>query len=64
VAAALDELTEAILANSADSIAVLKRSIRLAAEGADRDSEQDRRFDALFGSTGFRERLAALRPRR
>ncbi|HEX8571911.1 MAG TPA: enoyl-CoA hydratase/isomerase family protein [Allosphingosinicella sp.] len=61
LAAAVGELAEAIVANSADSIAALKRGIRLAAEGAARDSEQDRRFDSLFGSAGFRERLSALR---
>ena len=64
VGAAVDELAEAILANSGESIAVLKRAIRLAAEGASRDEGQDRSFDALFGSADFRERLAALRPRR
>ncbi len=61
---AIDVLVAAILANSADSIAALKRGIRLAVEGAADDEEQDRRFDALFGSDGFRERLEALRPRR
>ncbi|HET9637797.1 MAG TPA: enoyl-CoA hydratase/isomerase family protein [Allosphingosinicella sp.] len=61
--AAVDELAAAILANSGESIAVLKRAIRLAAQGASRDDGQDRDFDALFGSAGFRERLAALRPR-
>jgi len=58
----LEELAAAILANSGESIAVLKRAIRLA-EGEAHDSEQDRSFDQLFGSTGFRERLASLRPR-
>jgi enoyl-CoA hydratase/carnithine racemase len=57
-------LAGAILANSAESIAVLKRAIRLAAAGAARDDDQDRRFDALFGSADFAERLAALRPPR
>jgi enoyl-CoA hydratase/carnithine racemase len=57
-------LAEAILANSGESIVALKRAIRLAGEGASGDEEQDRRFDALFGSDDFRERLAALRPRR
>lgn len=63
VGAAVDELAAAILANSGESIAVLKRAIRLAAEGANRDGGQDREFDALFGSADFRARLAALRPR-
>ena len=62
--ATIDELAKAILANSVDSIAALKRGIRLAGEGSARDEEQDRRFDALFGAADFRERLAALRPRR
>ena len=64
LAAAVDSLAGAICANSAESVAVLKRAIRLAGAGAARDEEQDRRFDALFGSAEFRERLAALRPRR
>jgi enoyl-CoA hydratase/carnithine racemase len=62
--AAITELAKAILANSAVSIAALKQGIRLAGEGVGRDDEQDRRFDALFGTADFRERLAALRPRR
>jgi enoyl-CoA hydratase/carnithine racemase len=61
---AVAELAAAILANSRESVAVLKRAVRLAGDGAARDEEQDRRFDALFGSGDFRERLAALRPRR
>ncbi len=63
VGTAVDELVAAILANSGESIAVLKRAIRLACEGASRSEEQDRQFDSLFGSADFRERLAALRPR-
>ncbi|MET1111434.1 MAG: enoyl-CoA hydratase/isomerase family protein [Allosphingosinicella sp.] len=61
--AAVDELAAAILANSGESIAALKRAVRLAAEGTRRDEGQDREFDALFGSADFRDRLAALRPR-
>lgn len=64
VGSTIGELAGAILANSAESVAVLKRAIRLAAGGAVRDDEQDRRFDALFGSADFAERLAALRPPR
>lgn len=64
VAAAVDELAGAILANSGESVAVLKRAIRLAGDGVARDGEQDRRFDALFGSADFAARLAAPRPRR
>ena len=59
----VEALEEAIPANSKESIAVLKRGIRLA-EGANRDESQDRRFDALFGSVDFGERLSALRPPR
>jgi enoyl-CoA hydratase/carnithine racemase len=64
IGSALDALGGAILANSGESIAVLKRAIRLAGEGVARDQGQDHRFDALFGSADFRERLAALRPGR
>jgi enoyl-CoA hydratase/carnithine racemase len=64
VGAAVEAFADAVLANSAESVAVLKRAIRLAAEGRGRDREQDHRFDALFGSADFRDRLAALRPRR
>jgi enoyl-CoA hydratase/carnithine racemase len=64
VGRAVEALAEAILANSAESIAILKRAIRLAGEGAVRDDGQDRGFDALFGSSDFRARLEALRPRR
>lgn len=64
VHAAAQELAQAILANSTESIATLKRAIRLAAEGRATDEEQDRRFDALLGSAEVSERLAAIRPRR
>ena len=63
-AGTVDALAAAICANSAESVAVLKRAIRLAAAGVGRDEEQDRRFDAMFGSGELRERLAALRPPR
>jgi enoyl-CoA hydratase/carnithine racemase len=62
--AAVDALAAAIRANSAESVAVLKRAVRLAAAGAGRDEEQDRRFDAMFGWPELSERLAALRPPR
>ncbi|HEX8450328.1 MAG TPA: enoyl-CoA hydratase/isomerase family protein [Allosphingosinicella sp.] len=64
VGTAVEALTSSIVANSPESISVLKRAIRLAGEGAVHDSEQDRIFDALFGSADFRARLAALRPGR
>ncbi|HEX8379660.1 MAG TPA: enoyl-CoA hydratase/isomerase family protein [Allosphingosinicella sp.] len=60
----LDGLAEAMIANSAHSIAVLKRAVRLAEEGRGRDEAQDRSFDESFGSEEFRRRLAALRPPR
>jgi enoyl-CoA hydratase/carnithine racemase len=63
-ASAVEALAAAILANSLESISVLKRAIRLAAEGATYDDGQDRAFDHLFGSSDFRARLEALRPRR
>ncbi len=63
-AATVDSLAASICANSAESVAVLKRAIRLAALGVGRDEEQDRRFDAMFGSAELRQRLAALRPPR
>jgi enoyl-CoA hydratase/carnithine racemase len=62
--AELDALAAAVRANSAESVAVLKRAVRLAASGVGRDEEQDRRFDAMLGSTELGERLAALRPPR
>lgn len=64
VGLAVDDVAAAILANSGESVAVLKRAIRLAGEGIARDEGQDRSFDALFGSADFRDRLATLRPRR
>ena len=64
VEAAVGELATAFCANSGESVALLKRAIRLAGAGVARDEEQDRRFDALFGSPELERRLAALRPRR
>ncbi len=61
---AVEALADSILANSGESIAVLKRAIRLAVEGAASDDGQDRAFDSLFGSSDFQGRLEALRPRR
>jgi enoyl-CoA hydratase/carnithine racemase len=61
---AAGSLAEAMLANSAESIAVLKRAIRRAGEGAAGDESQDRSFDDLLGSADFRARLSALRPGR
>ena len=60
-AAIVGVVAAAILANSADSLEALKRSIRLAAAGRRRDAGQDRRFDALIGGEELRRRLEALR---
>lgn len=56
---AAESLEAAILANSAASIAVLKRGLHLAAAGIAQDDEQDRRFDTLFQSDETGARLAA-----
>jgi len=53
-----------ILACDPASIAMLKRGIALAARGLAGDAEQDRRFDALFGSPVLAERLSHRRSRR
>lgn len=54
-------LVEQLLANSAESLATLKRSIRLAAGGRCSDPDQDAAFDALIGGAELRRRLEALR---
>jgi enoyl-CoA hydratase/carnithine racemase len=59
--AATESLARSILGNSGESIALLKRSLRLAEDGAASDDGQDRSFDALFGSADFRARLESLR---
>jgi enoyl-CoA hydratase/carnithine racemase len=61
---AVESLAAAMLANSGESIAILKRAILLAGEGAVRNDGQDGSFDDLFGSPDFRARLERLRPRR
>ncbi len=50
-----------IVENSAASLAVLKRSIRLTAQGVRSDPEQDRLFDELLSGPEVRQRLEALR---
>ena len=55
------EAIAAILANDSDSLAALKRGIRLASEGRRGDPEQDGRFDALFGGEALARRLEAAR---
>lgn len=68
VAAALPEaveaLVKALLANSGDSLATLKRAIGLAAAGIAADEEQDRRFDALLAGEELADRLRERRGRR
>jgi enoyl-CoA hydratase/carnithine racemase len=54
----------AVAANGAESLAVLKRGIRLAAAGMAADAGQDRSFDDLLGSADLFERLEAYRSRR
>ena len=60
-AAAAKPILQSMLDNSPDSLAVLKRSIRLTAEGVRSDPEQDRCFDALLSSEDVARRLDALR---
>jgi len=55
------EAIEAIVANSAESLATLKHSITLAGEGVRSDAGRDRRFDALLGGEDMARRLEALR---
>ncbi|MBV9930581.1 MAG: enoyl-CoA hydratase/isomerase family protein [Alphaproteobacteria bacterium] len=52
-----EALAAAIAACSAASQAELRRAIRLAAAGIATDAEQDRRFEASFGSDEFARRL-------
>ena len=59
--AAVGALTQAILASSSESVALLKRAIRTAGYGISSDQGLDRDFDARFGSEDFARRLAALR---
>ncbi len=52
-------LIAAMLDNAAESLAVLKRGIRLAEQGIDRDEGQDAAFERLFGSEDLAARLEA-----
>ena len=56
-----EDLASEIAACDPASIAMLKRGIALAEQGVARDVEQDRRFDALFGSPLLAERLSQRR---
>ena len=56
-----DAIAAAILGNSGESLAALKRAIRLAAGGCRIDAGQDRQFDALIAGDELARRLEALR---
>ncbi|WP_165357377.1 enoyl-CoA hydratase/isomerase family protein [Sphingosinicella sp. CPCC 101087] len=56
-----EAIVAAISANAKESLAALKRGIRLAGEGRASDAEQDRRFDAIIASDELARRLEALR---
>jgi enoyl-CoA hydratase/carnithine racemase len=62
--AAAADMAKAILANSADSISVLKRGVLLAVQGVAADRDQEAAFDDLTGSDEFARRLSDLRPGR
>ena len=57
----IDAVAKAILANASESLASLKRGIRLAAGGRRSDPGQDAAFDALVGGEELARRLEALR---
>jgi enoyl-CoA hydratase/carnithine racemase len=57
----LADLAATLTANSAASLAALKRGIALAAGGAASDAEQDRSFDALMVGDELAHRLRTLR---
>jgi enoyl-CoA hydratase/carnithine racemase len=61
VAQDLEELVQAIGTCDPASIAMLKRGIGLARRGVAQDDEQDRSFDAFFGSDALAERLSRRR---
>jgi enoyl-CoA hydratase/carnithine racemase len=61
VAETIEELAQAVLANSGESLATLKRAIGLAATGIADDGEQDRRFDALLAGKDLASRLRGRR---
>jgi enoyl-CoA hydratase/carnithine racemase len=62
-AAELKPLLEAMIANDSESLAALKRGIRLAEEGRASDPKQDAVFDAMLSSPRLAERLRARRRR-
>lgn len=56
----IDSFAASVAANSAASLATLKRGIRLAAAGVRHDEAQDERFDALLASAEAQARMAAI----
>jgi len=54
-------LVASLLANAPESLAALKRSIRLADDGKRQDGDMDRQFDALFAGEALAARLEARR---
>lgn len=54
-------ILDAIIANGPESLVMLKRAIRLAAEGRRTDGGQDAAFDALLGGDELARWLEALR---
>lgn len=61
---AANDLAAAIAANVPASLALLKRSIALAAAGVGQSDEMDRAFEVSFDGAEFSRRLAAVRERR
>jgi enoyl-CoA hydratase/carnithine racemase len=61
LAETVEELAQAVLANSGESLATLKRAIALAATGIADDEEQDRHFDALLAGEDLASRLRGRR---
>lgn len=61
---AVEDFVRAVLPNSRDSLATLKRAIGLAATGIADDEEQDLRFDALLAGDELADRLRERRRRR
>ncbi|RJF85514.1 enoyl-CoA hydratase/isomerase family protein [Sphingomonas cavernae] len=62
--AAANELATTIAGNASGSMAMLKRSIALAAAGTSTSTEMDEAFEASFASDEFAERMAVLHARR
>lgn len=61
---AANELAASIAGNAPESMALLKRSIALVADGAQTSEEMNEAFETSFASGEFATRLAAMRERR